>query len=762
MKVTTINIKHTRKNMGKNYGFRKIAAICLFVTSNLLTVHAKSTALETSISQDAVVAIATGDFERATDLVAQLDNDTTTPLAITVSALIEKYTLIRKELHTKYEEAYDEAFVDFKKALDKAKLYEELNTAYIKYDIDDKTILKEQKKNDKNIDTQWLTSLGNLASLKSIAERLGLPNDIDKTLSTLVTTQAVEDAQTFEDDQKWMQAQRRIGLLATMDAESNLLDDQAEDLLRLAILESFYIDDPNSPEKNWRTMRADVSIEVIEQGFNKIQNDYVANPDQKKMLLSAIEHIYFLSRIDKLSETFPRLEDEKPRALYQKDLAALTAEVLQLSSEAVTTSVMSNYLVKILRINDTTLGFPKEVILSEYSEGACAVLDQYSHFVWPSNVKSFQKELTKEFSGVGILIQMDKGRLTVGSLLEGSPAGKAGLDAADIIIAVDNESIADEDGKCKISMSAAVDRIVGERGTEVVLSVMRDDNTDPIDFIVIRDKIAPAGVEGLCRDENGHWQYFLDEKSTMAYIALDSFVGNTAQELFTLLNQLNIQGMKGLVLDLRNNGGGYLNAAIAIVDMFINNGAIVSRKSPRYPYSTPTMAQARNDVIVDIDMPIIVMVNGSSASASEIVSGALKDHNRALIVGSQTFGKGSVQTVQQLIPTRAQMKITGEYYYLPSGRCVHRDPKDKLNKDFGVLPNVDVQLTMDQMIKLLKTQRDGAVLRAKRERPTEPKVYSAQDILDVDPQLFIAKLCMQAKIEVHVRHLVTGPNFVKK
>jgi len=756
-----MNIRHIKA--GKVGRYLKTASISIIVTVSLLAAHAQAINTEDTISQDAIVAIATGDFDRATELAAQLDDASKNPLSITVKALIEQYITIRKTLHTKYEKAYSEIYVDFETAIDKVKLYEELKTSYVKFDLDDKSVNEARKENDENIDAQWLASLGNLVSLKSVAERLGLPNDIDTAVSTLVTSKATEDAATFEDEQDWIPAQRRISLLSSLAPESDILDDQAEDLLRLAILESFYIDDPNAPENNWRTMRADVSIDVIKQGFNKIQKDYVTNPDQKEMLLSAIEHIDFLSRVDKLSETFPRLKDEKPRALFQKDLASLTEEVSDLNSETVTTAVMLAYLVKIIRINETTLGFPKEVILSEYSEGACAVLDQYSHFVWPSNVKSFQKELTKEFFGVGILIQMSKkGELTVGSLLEGSPAGKAGIDAADIIVAVDSESIVDEHDKCKLTMSAAVDRIVGERGTPVVLSVMRDQNSEPIDFTVIRDKIAPSGVEGICRDKNGHWQYFLDKESTMAYIALDSFVGNTSQELYRLLHQLNIQGMKGLVLDLRNNGGGYLNAAIQIVDMFISEGNIVSRKSPRYPFSTPSVADARYNVIVDMKMPIIVMVNGNSASASEIVSGALKDHNRALIVGSQTFGKGSVQTVQQLAPTSAQMKITGEYYYLPSGRCVHRDPKDKVSKDYGVKPNVDVQITVDQMIKLRDTQREGAILRAKRERPKTPKIYSAQDILDVDPQLFIAKICMNAKIEVYKRHLITGPNFVKQ
>jgi len=205
--------------------------------------------------------------------------------------------------------------------------------------------------------------------------------------------------------------------------------------------------------------------------------------------------------------------------------------------------------------------------------------------------------------------------------------------------------------------------------------------------------------------------------------------------------------MQALILDLRNNSGGFLSTAIEVADTFIPSGVIVSTRARQADEASYDWA--RNESTFDAKLPIVVLVNVNSASASEIVSGALKDHRRGLVVGTRTFGKGNVQTIMGLNDA-AQLKMTIAYYYLPSDRRVHRDLRDRTNEDYGVEPDVKVELAGAQIETLRRVQREAGILRRNHVVPEDKeqtwKVYGPAEMLQSDPQLSIASACLQGSL----------------
>jgi C-terminal peptidase prc len=219
--------------------------------------------------------------------------------------------------------------------------------------------------------------------------------------------------------------------------------------------------------------------------------------------------------------------------------------------------------------------------------------------------------------------------------------------------------------------------------------------------------------------------------------------------------------MRGLVLDLRNNSGGYLSTAIDISDSLLSRGTIVSTRTRGNEIASEDVAQVDNTV--DLHTPMVVLINGISASASEIVSGCLKDNHRALIVGTRSFGKGNVQTIQDIRPTQAKMKITIAYYYLPSGRRVHRNPLDKENEDYGVAADVDVELTGKQMTELETMQRDAGILHRNggAKENQDWTIYDAEKVLESDPQLRMALLCLKSRLLAESLGITSSEAIVK-
>lgn len=293
-------------------------------------------------------------------------------------------------------------------------------------------------------------------------------------------------------------------------------------------------------------------------------------------------------------------------------------------------------------------------------QGLVRSLDPHSALLPPDALKELQIDTHGEFTGIGIHVTMRDNLVTVISPIEGTPAYKAGIKAGDKIIKVD--------GKLTEDLRDAVARMRGPKGTTVVITIVRQGETEPLDFSLVRDVIPIYSVKAELL------------KPGYGYIWITNFRENTTGDLIQALEAMETDKapLKGLVLDLRDNPGGILNQAIEVSDLFLERGEILSIKG-REGRHTKVFRAHPNDV--KREYPIVVLINGGSASASEIVAGALQDHKRGLILGTTSFGKGSVQTVETLRDGYG-LKFTIARYYTPSGRSIQAK---------GVEPDVEVR-----------------------------------------------------------------------
>lgn len=287
-------------------------------------------------------------------------------------------------------------------------------------------------------------------------------------------------------------------------------------------------------------------------------------------------------------------------------------------------------------------------LIQKAIQGMVQSLDPHSSLLPPDAFEDLQIDTQGKFTGIGIHITMKDGFVTVISPIEGTPAYNAGVQAMDKIIKVDGTPTSD--------LRDAVNRMRGPKGTEVTITVIRENNPKEINFTLTRDVIPIESIKSITLQPG------------YVYIRISNFTGSTTKDLIKSLEKFESDKttLKGLVLDLRNNGGGLLNQAIKVSDLFLEDGIILSIKG-RNEQNTKIFKAHTNKV--KRDYPIVMLINGGSASASEIVAGALQDHKRALLLGTTSFGKGSVQTVEPLRDGSA-LKLTTARYYTPSGKSI--------------------------------------------------------------------------------------------
>lgn len=336
-------------------------------------------------------------------------------------------------------------------------------------------------------------------------------------------------------------------------------------------------------------------------------------------------------------------------------------------------------------------------------EGAIAGMiealgDPYTDYFSPTDLEAFDKSTRGTFSGIGAEIDQEGEEIVIVSPLDGSPAHKAGILAGDVILEINGKSA---EG---LTTAEAVEQITGPEGTEVSLKVRHADGETEI-IKITRGRIQIQTVKGFDRDKEHHWNYMLDSQAGIAYIRLTQFSEPSADALREAIETAKKADMKGLILDLRFNPGGLLDQAVDISDMFLTKGKIVStrgRNSPERSWE----ASDSGDVG---DFPMVILINEYSASASEILAGALRDNERATIVGTRSFGKGSVQQVLALESGEGAVKVTTAYYYLPSGRNLHRKEDAET---WGVDPTDGfyVPMTFDQMKKMGDLRREADVI----------------------------------------------------
>jgi len=371
-------------------------------------------------------------------------------------------------------------------------------------------------------------------------------------------------------------------------------------------------------------------------------------------------------------------------------------------------------------------------------------LDPYTVIVWPTEKTEFDKMVTNEFTGIGVEISKPQGVLTIGGLLLDTPAYRTGLDAGDVIESVDGLPTKD------LPVPCAVKKITGPKGTKVTLTIRRPGEDKTRDVTIVRDKIIVPTLYGWQRIEDGKWRYLIDPNNQIAYVRISSFSGETATDLEKVLVDLEKEGMRGLVLDLRWNQGGLLSVALRIVDMFIKSGVML-KVQPGLWGSSAEYARAVAEG-THPDYPVVILVNEVSASASEIVAGALADpkYRRAVLVGERTHGKGSVQSIEDRDLDGAELKYTTAYYYLPSDQRVNsREAMEKLGrKDWGVGPDIEVALRMDEIRAMVDAQRANDVLaQADRNTAKEPlKRRTIKQFLTADPQLGVGLLVVKTRL----------------
>lgn len=308
--------------------------------------------------------------------------------------------------------------------------------------------------------------------------------------------------------------------------------------------------------------------------------------------------------------------------------------------------------------------------------------DPYTEYVPQRLIPDFDKAVFGTYVGIGAEIDIVDDYLKIVTPMDDSPALEAGIMAGDVVLTIDGEST------YRMPVEECIRRLQGEPGTKVTVRV-RHANGEEEMITITRRQIVTRTVKGVYRKGEA-WNYMLDEANRIGYIRVTQFNRTTIEELVAAIQTLQRQGMRGLMLDLRNNPGGELNGAVAMSDLFLNQGTIVSVRGRDARLNESFSAQPAGTLP---DFPMMVLINGGSASASEIVSGALQDNGRAKILGERTFGKGSVQQVRALPENMGVLKMTTAYYYLPSGRNIHRktgattwgvDPDDGYRVDMSL------------------------------------------------------------------------------
>lgn len=285
-------------------------------------------------------------------------------------------------------------------------------------------------------------------------------------------------------------------------------------------------------------------------------------------------------------------------------------------------------------------------IIDKAISGLLSNLDAHSAYLTPKDFADLKVQTDGEFSGIGIQIALKDGALTIIAPIEGTPGDRAGLKSGDIILKINNQST------LSMTIDEAVNLMRGKKKSKVSLTIVRKNELEPLHFDIERDTINVKSVYAK-----------KVENTDYLYVRVNTFDKKVSQDAESLIKKHN---PKGVVLDLRNNPGGLLNQAVSLSNLFIKNGVIVSQKGRVKDENEEFLANGRGAFT---KLPLVVLVNGGSASASEIVAGALQDHKRAVIVGEKTFGKGSVQVVLPLEQNEA-LRLTTARYYLPSGRTI--------------------------------------------------------------------------------------------
>ena len=585
---------------------------------------------------------------------------------------------------------------------------------------------------------------------------------------------AVQAARQYEKDQKWYKAGRiyvQLEDIFPRSAEYREAFQRIQDRIRL---EALY-----SPTSDWESAVADITPQMAEEAFKRIYQIYIKEISFQKSAEGAMQQILLMTETPKLAKVFKKLADQDEVNEFRERIGTWMDRAQK--DQELSWRSMIEIFEHVLKINKEIELFPQTVLIREYVQGALKPLDRFSDMLWPAETPEFNKHTQGTFTGVGISIRKRPNEpIKVITPLEDTPAYQADIRPGDLITHIDGKP-ADP-----LTSNKAVQTITGPPGTTVTLTIKRPGVPQPFDVKLIRAEIVIASIKGYTREGDGQWNYTIDPESRIGYIRVTSFTESTVQELAAAMKSLTTQQRaRGVILDLRGNPGGLLKSAVEVTNLFLTGDKeIVSTRDRGGKDIQIFTSEPDSDHYPEI--PLIVLVNGYSASASEIVTGGLQVHHRAWVVGERTFGKGSVQQVLPLTPGRqALLKLTTARYYLPNGRCLHRDDD---SETWGVDPDVKVPLVPKEMLNVANMRLRKDILKgrnqtelteadfkrvletrpsdreseagsvesqtkkvdvdAEEEDPSEkPRDEDANNWPEIDPQLDAAQLLMRVRLE---------------
>jgi C-terminal peptidase prc len=460
----------------------------------------------------------------------------------------------------------------------------------------------------------------------------------------------------------------------------------------------------------------------VVDGLKRFKKDYIKELDLGEMTANAVKGIYAIADQKVPPEIAERLD--KAKGMDVSDLESLLADAR----------------VPLGKRED--LDKDRDVEISLHA-GIAKFVDPYTTYVDKEKVEEVEKDVQGFFTGIGVQIRRDlsKDALLVVSPIKGSPAYKAGLKAGDWITSIRRE--VDANGKPLdkpevtstkgMKVQDAVKIILGKPGTKVKIMVERPGGEKPKEYEITRGLVEVETVLGYKRKDDDSWDYFVDTEHKIAYIHLTQFSRNSLYDMDKAVKQLEKQGVKGVILDVRNNPGGYLNVAHDICDLFIDDGLIVSIRprtekgysvigrtesvhyqdgKPDYPFGSHT------------SFPMAVLINGNSASASEILGACLQDQNRAVIVGERSYGKGSVQNIRKFAATGGEIKLTTATFWRPNGKNLNKaSTKGTDEEDWGVRPTKGYTVKLDpaERFALDERLRDWVNIPNREAKSKEPE-----------------------------------------
>ncbi len=415
-----------------------------------------------------------------------------------------------------------------------------------------------------------------------------------------------------------------------------------------------------------------------------------------------------------------------PRNLNVILIALSVAVMCYVTNRSARPAMMVGNALEMINLHYVDPVDPDKLLIAAMN-GMTSSLDENSSYVPGEAYVSLQNSINQEFAGIGIFVeQPDKNKpVRVITPLVGSPALRSGILPDDRIVTVDDVDVS------KMPLQEVSEKLKGRVGTVVKVGLLRGDG-ERLSISVQRATINLPSVVGDHRSANNEWVYRLKSNRRIAYIRLSSFGEKTVDELTNVLVSLN-NDFDGLVLDVRGNSGGLLYAARDISNMFLNEGRIVSTRTRGNQIED--VYDAQSGTLVDPSIPMVVMIDGGSASASEIVAAALQDNKRATVVGTRSYGKGTVQKILPLQFGRSALRLTVARYYRPNDKNIHRKPNDTEQDEWGVTPDKGFVVDVDEETLLKLGMRWREASYPLLSGPLGDESERAEPNIDFDPQL---------------------------